>query len=89
MPEHLMALDLGTTGVRALVVHAGGRVLARSWRPLGVRTPSPGELEQDPNEMWDRSVEVLREALSDSKLSAADLGGIGVVNQRSTAMAWT
>ena len=84
-----MALDLGTTGVRALVVHAGGRVLARSWRPLGVRTPSPGELEQDPDEMWDRSVEVLREALAGSKLSATDLGGIGVVNQRATAMAWT
>jgi len=89
MAEHVVALDLGTTGVRALVVHADGRVLSRAWQPLGVETPAPGRLEQNPDEMWDRSVEVMREALAASGLGAADLGGLGVVNQRSTAIAWT
>ena len=60
--SRLLALDLGTTGVRALLVDGEGKVLARAYRPLATRFPEPGRVEQDPEEMWQRSVEVLREA---------------------------
>ena len=88
MPEHVLALDLGTTGVRALVVHASGRVVGHSWQPLDANFPMPGWVEQDPGQMWDRSVEVMRGSLVDSGLEAVDIAALGVVNQRSTAIAW-
>ena len=88
MPEHVLALDLGTTGVRALVVHASGRVVGHSWQPLDANFPIPGWVEQDPGQMWDRSVEVMRGSLVDSGLEAVDIAALGVVNQRSTAIAW-
>jgi len=86
--EHLLALDLGTTGVRALALHASGEVKGRAWQPLAARSPFAGSLEQDPLEMWQRSLEVMRQALALAGLEAADIEGLGVVNQRSTALAW-
>jgi glycerol kinase len=86
--EAVLALDLGTTSVRALVVRADGRVAARAQRPLGVAFPAPGRVEQDPREMEAKSVLVLREALAAARLGAGDVAGLGLVTQRATAIAW-
>jgi glycerol kinase len=86
--ELLLALDVGTTGARALLVAADGRVLARAYHPLVARFPSPGRVEQDPAEMWKRSRELLREALAAGGARAGDVAGIGVVTQRAAAVAW-
>lgn len=88
MAEHLLALDLGTTGVRALVVHASGRVLGRSWQALSMELPEPLHVEQSPEEMWNGSLEVMRSALRESGLHARELAGVGVVNQRATVIGW-
>jgi glycerol kinase len=88
MAEHVLALDLGTTGVRALVVAADGSVRARARRPLAASFPQPGWLEQDPAAYWRESEAVVRAALAAARLDARDLAAIGVVTQRATALAW-
>jgi glycerol kinase len=85
----LLALDLGTTGVRALAVAPDGRVLARAYRPLAVAFPWPGHVEQDPREMETASADVLREALAGARLAATDVAGLGIVTQRATVIAWS
>ena len=84
--SRLLALDLGTTGVRALLVDGEGKALTRAYRPLATRFPEPGRVEQDPEEIWQRSLEVLREALS--RAGAGGVAAIGVVTQRATTVAW-
>jgi len=84
----VLALDLGTTNVRALLVAADGSVLARATRPLAASFPRPGELEQDPIEMWDRSLEVLRETIAAADVEPAAIAGIGIVTQRASCLAW-
>ncbi len=84
-PE-LLGLDLGTSGVRALRVDASGAVLARSHRRLTIRTPGPGLVEQDPAELFEASLGVLREALSGS--DPARVAALGIATQRATALAW-
>jgi glycerol kinase len=86
--ELLLALDLGTTGVRALVVRPDGGVLSRAYHVLSTSYPSPSHVEQDPQEIWQASVEMLREALATAACRAKDVAGIGVVTQRSTTVAW-
>ncbi len=86
--DALLALDLGTTSVRALVVGADGRIVARAQRPLRARYPKPGWIEQDPEEMWTSSLAVMREALASARLDARAIAALGVVTQRSTALAW-
>ena len=84
----VLALDLGTTSTRALVVNARGTILGRAARPLTHHYPAPGWLEQDPNEFLALSIAVLQQALARARLSARDVLGIGIVSQRSTAIAW-
>jgi glycerol kinase len=84
----VLALDLGTTGVRALAVDRAGRAIARAWRPIGARFPQPGWLEQDPIEWWERGLDALRAVLADARLAARDVAAIGVVAQRASAVAW-
>ncbi|MFQ5513619.1 MAG: FGGY family carbohydrate kinase [Myxococcota bacterium] len=86
--DRLLALDLGTTGVRALLVRPTGEVLARAYRPLTTRYPEPGRVEQDPVEMWARSVDVMREVLERARTGAEVVAGIGIVTQRATVVAW-
>ena len=86
--ESLLALDLGTTSVRALVVGPDGAVLARAQRRIAASYPQPGWSEFDPEELVTRSGDVLREALASAKLSARDVAGLGIVTQRATALCW-
>ncbi len=86
--ELVLALDLGTTSVRALLVAADGEIRARASRPLSVTFPRPGWIEQDPSELWERSADVLREALASGGAVALEIAAIGVVTQRATCLAW-
>src|SRR5688572_541468 len=48
-----IAIDAGTTGVRALAVDAAGRPAGWSYRELPQHFPRPGWVEHDPDEIWD------------------------------------
>jgi hypothetical protein len=50
--------------------------------------PKPGWVEHDPLEIWTRSVEVIRGALSKAGIKASDLAAVGVTNQRETTVVW-
>ncbi|MBW2279129.1 MAG: glycerol kinase [Deltaproteobacteria bacterium] len=84
----VLALDLGTTSVRALLVDRDGEIRSIASRALSATFPEPGWIEQDPTELWERSVDVLREALASGRAAAGDVAGIGVVTQRATCLAW-
>lgn len=86
--DRLLALDLGTTSVRALVVAPDGRVLGRAREALEIAFPMPGRVEQDALAMWERAVSVMREALRVARTEARDLAGLGLVSQRGTSLAW-
>jgi glycerol kinase len=84
----LLAIDLGTTSTRALAIEAGHAVRGRAQLPLTTRCPRPGFVEQDPEQMFERSVEVAREALARAGAAAADVAALGIVTQRATVIAW-
>ena len=50
--------------------------------------PQPGWVEHDPREIWQSQLDVARGALRNAALSAADVGAIGITNQRETTMLW-
>ena len=84
----VLALDLGTTSVRALVLNRAGTVLGRASAPLSHRYPQPGWLEQDPDEFVRLSIDVMRTAIDLSGQSPESICSLGIVSQRSTAIAW-
>jgi xylulokinase len=57
--EALVGIDVGTTAVKALAVSASGEVLARAQASYPLSTPRPGWAEQDPEDWWRATQEVL------------------------------
>jgi glycerol kinase len=88
MPEHLLALDQGTSSSRAIVFSRQGRIVAMAQRELRQIFPEPGWVEHDPLEIWQGELAVAREALATAGLAAADVAAIGITNQRETTLVW-
>ena len=49
----VVAIDAGTTGVRALVVDEHDGIADVAYRELTQHFPRPGWVEHDPAEIWD------------------------------------
>jgi len=84
----LLALDQGTTSSRALVFDTSGRPLSTSQKPFRQIYPRPGWVEHDPLEIWETQLTAAREALSEARIEPARIAGIGIANQRETAVFW-
>ncbi|MBC7222378.1 glycerol kinase GlpK [Candidatus Bipolaricaulota bacterium] len=84
----LGALDAGTTGVRFVILDEEARPLAAAYRPISLRFPQPGWVEQDPEEFVMASLTTIREALSEAGLKPSQLAGFGLTNQRETVVVW-
>ncbi len=84
MPS-ILALDQGTTGSTALVVHQDGTVLGRGYRELPQHFPRPGWVEHDPRDILDVTLAAARDAVAAAGERPA---GIGITNQRETVVLW-
>jgi glycerol kinase len=84
----LLAIDQGTTGSTALVLSQEGQILAKAYREVGARYQQPGWVEQDPIELWQKSLDAMIEALGKARIAPRDLAGIGITNQRETTVLW-
>ena len=82
----ILAIDQGTTGTTCMVFDGEGRVAGRAYSEFEQHFPRPGWVEHDPNEIWDVTVKVAREAIDDA--GSPELRGIGITNQRETVVAW-
>ena len=86
--SHLLALDQGTTGSRAIVFDGDGHFIASAQRELRQIFPQPGWVEHDPAEIWRDQLAVAREAVERAGLRADDIAAIGIANQRETVVLW-
>ena len=81
----IVALDQGTTGSTALMVHEDGRILARAGREITQHYPRPGWVEHDAEELFATSVAVMRDVIASAGERPAALG---ITNQRETVVLW-
>jgi glycerol kinase len=88
MAKYAAALDQGTTSTRAMIFDHSGKVVSVAQKEHEQIFPKPGWVEHDPQEVWARSQEVLDEALSSAGATADDIAGLGITNQRETAVVW-
>ncbi|WFE76987.1 xylulokinase [Roseinatronobacter sp. S2] len=71
-----MGLDLGTSGLKGLVIDDTGAVLAEATAPLSVARPAPGWSEQNPAD-WIAAAGAVLRALS-GKVDLGAVAGIGL-----------
>jgi glycerol kinase len=84
----ILAIDAGTTGVTALVVTPDGRIAARGYQEFRQHFPKPGWVEHAPEEIWQATLESVRDCLDAWDGDRSDLRGIGITNQRETVLLW-
>lgn len=88
MSDFIGAVDQGTTSTRFIVFNRAGKVVACAQKEHRQIFPQPGWVEHDPEEIWQRTKEVIAEAVSQAGLKASDLAAIGITNQRETTVVW-
>jgi glycerol kinase len=84
----ILAIDEGTSGTRAAVVDANGRVSCLEYRPLRVESPQAGVVEQDANTTLDKTLEVCRATLARAAQEKLEVVALAVATQRATAVLW-
>ncbi len=77
--ELLLGLDIGTSAVKAVLVHTDGSVNASASAPLTLSTPRPGWAEQHPDDWWEAATSAIRDVLA--KRPEADVRAVGISGQ--------
>src|SRR3954466_14025548 len=88
MAKYAAAIDQGTTSTRCMIFDHGGNVVSVAQKEHEQIYPKPGWVEHDANEIWARTQEVVDEAVESAGASADDISGVGITNQRETALVW-
>ena len=81
---YIMALDSGTTSVRAIIVDEYGCIVAQASKPVKAFYPQPGWVEQDPMEILASQIAVMMEVQFKSGIHSDSIAAIGITNQRET-----
>ncbi|HEY6935610.1 MAG TPA: glycerol kinase GlpK [Terriglobales bacterium] len=90
MPDHnyILALDQGTTSSRAIVFGHEGQIVSSAQQEFEQIYPSPGQVEHDPEAIWNSQLAVARQALQRANISAKEVVALGITNQRETTILW-
>ncbi len=86
--QHVMAVDAGTTGIRAIIFNMDSEAVAHAYETIELRQPHPGWSEQAPGEVWQKCQRVMQQALAGSSLTARDIEAVGLATLRSTNLLW-
>lgn len=77
----LLGLDIGTTGVKALVIDEQGRTRASHTDEYPLLTPKPGWAEQDPETWWKATIAATQAVLAKARVDGNEIAGIGLSGQ--------
>lgn len=88
MGQYVGAIDQGTTSSRFVVVDAEGSFVSMASKEHAQVLPRPGWVEHRPDEILANTISVVTEALDIAGISASDLAGVGITNQRETTVIW-
>ena len=87
-PDYVGAIDQGTTSTRFVIFDRSGAVVAADQAEHRQHFPHPGWVEHDPEEIWQRTIDVVEGALASEGLRPSDLAAVGITNQRETTVMW-
>jgi glycerol kinase len=88
MAKYVAAVDQGTTSTRCMLFNHSGGVVSVAQKEHEQIYPKPGWVEHDPMEIWERTQEVVKDALAAAGAQPGDIAAVGVTNQRETTVVW-
>ena len=88
MSQYLLSIDQGTTSSRAIIFDQRGSIVTTAQQEFAQHFPADGWVEHEPEDIWQSTLAVCKQALANGNLSASDIAGIGITNQRETTLVW-
>ena len=88
METYMMALDQGTTSSRCILFNKAGEIISVAQQEFEQIYPQPGWVEHDPLEIWATQMSVAIAAMGKAGVTASQVQGIGITNQRETTVVW-
>ena len=86
--QYILALDLGTTGNRAILFNQQGNIVGQAYQELTQYYPQPGWLEHDATEIWRDTYSCIQQVIANTKIAVAQIAAIGLTVQRETCLLW-
>ena len=78
---YLLGLDIGTSGVKALLISDQGQVIGSASQEYPFYSPRPGWTEQDPEDMWQGTITALQKVIEKFQVDPKEIKGIGLSGQ--------
>lgn len=79
--QHFIAIDVGTSGVKALIIDEQGQIKGQATTAIGLQTPQPGWAEQNPNDWWEATCASVKAALRTANLAPNSIAAVGLSGQ--------
>lgn len=86
--KYILALDQGTTSSRAILFNKKGEIFHTFQSEFQQFFPHSGWVEHDAEQIWASILSCIATVLADKHVSAAQIEGIGITNQRETTVVW-
>jgi len=90
--QHILAIDQGTSGTKAIIFDGQGQLCAKATAPLTSYHPQVGFVEQDPLEIYGNVLTAVAECLETFRETHFDIPlnliPTGISNQRETFVVW-
>ena len=83
----ILALDQGTTSSRTIAYNSEGKPTATAQQDFEQLFPKNGWVEHDPEAIWQSQLNTINKVFSKG-ISANDVAGVGITNQRETTIVW-
>src|SRR5437764_1837415 len=81
---YYLGIDVGTSGLKALVIDGHGNAVAQGTASYALRTSRPGWVEGDPEEWWSALCAATRQALATAGIGGAQIAAAGFSGQMHT-----
>jgi xylulokinase len=78
---YLLGLDIGTSGVKALLISPEGKIISSKTASYPLTTPHAGWAEQSPYDWWEASLKVIRKTISNIPIDSSEMKGISLSGQ--------
>ena len=88
MEKYILSLDQGTTSSRAIIFNKKGEIIHTAQKEFTQIFPKPGWVEHNASEIWGSILSVIATVLTESGIKPNQIEGIGITNQRETAVVW-
>ncbi|MEG5018703.1 MULTISPECIES: glycerol kinase GlpK [unclassified Microcoleus] len=86
--KYIAAIDQGTTSTRFIVFDRLGQIICSNQQEHQQIYPQPGWVEHNPDEIWQRTQSVIKNALEIGNIDPKDIAALGITNQRETTIVW-